>query len=300
VTALAVVLVVISAFTHAGWNLIGKRQNPSAASFFIANLAGTVALLPAIAVFVPRLHTVPAPVWTALVATGFFQALYYSSLAAAYRSGDMSVAYPVARSLPVILTTAVVAVTGGIGSFSVPYAIGCVLVIAGILLVSRRPRSPGARSPVPVACLVFAFVAAVGTTGYSMIDSAALSSLRDQAGFGAVASGIFYLAAEAVTSSVWMAAYVLFRRSERRELERGLRESWRGGLAMGAGIYVTYGLVLVAMAFARNVGYIVAFRQLSIPLGSVVAILAFREAAPPTRIAGIAVTSAGLLLIALG
>ena len=47
-------------------------------------------------------------------------------------------------------------------------------------------------------------------------------------------------------------------------------------------------------------GYIVAFRQLSIPLGSVLAMVVFREPAPATRVAGIAVTTAGLLLIALG
>lgn len=300
-SSLAILLVLVSAFTHAGWNLLGKVRNPTAASFLVANVVGSILLLPALVALGPRIPDVPPSVWWSLLATGFFQALYYTALAGAYRAGDMSVAYPVARSVPVLLTTAFVAATRGIGSFSVPYAAGCLLVVTGLVLVPARARGPGvARSPLVGACTLLALCAALGSTGYSLVDSAALSTLRGGGRFSATEAALFYLAAEALSSTVWMVGSVLLRRAERRELRRVTLVSWRPAALMGLGIYLTYGLVLVAMAFARNVGYIVAFRQLSIPLGAVLAILIFREPAPATRIAGIAVTCAGLVLVALG
>jgi hypothetical protein len=36
----------------------------------------------------------------------------------------------------------------------------------------------------------------------------------------------------------------------------------------GVGIYACYILVLVAMAFARDISFVVTFRQMSIPLGT--------------------------------
>ena len=45
-TVTAVLLLVFSAFTHAGWNLIGKRSRSNAGAFLIASGAGVVLLLP--------------------------------------------------------------------------------------------------------------------------------------------------------------------------------------------------------------------------------------------------------------
>ena len=300
-SGVAVLLIIVSAFTHAAWNLLGKRRHPSAGFFLAANLAGSLLLIAVIAIFAPRLSGVPARVWLLLGLTGFFQCLYYVSLAAAYRSGDMSVAYPAARSLPVLLTTALVLLQGGGAGFSALYGVGCALVLAGIAaLALGSPRERGGRRVGP--WIAYALLAAVGTTGYSFVDAEALRILRSAGDppLGAAEAGVLYLALEAVASTSWMILYVLAVGRERRELGRTVRESWRPALLMGAGIYVTYGLVLVAMSFARNVGYIVAFRQLSVPLGAVVAMLLLREPARPIRVVGIAVASVGLALVAVG
>jgi drug/metabolite transporter (DMT)-like permease len=300
-TSLAIVLIVVSAFTHAGWNLLGKGRRPSAGLFLVANAAATALLIPAVVVLGPRLGAVPPSVWLLLAATGFFQALYYASLAGAYRAGDMSVAYPVARSVPVLLTTLVVTVTQGAGSFSLLYLAGCALVVAGmVLLPLRRASGSAPRASLVHRCTLLAALAGLGTTAYSTIDSSALAVLRGSGAFTTTGAALFYLAGEALFSTLWTAAYTLVVPGERRDLARVALESWRQAVLMGIGIHVAYGLVLVAMSFARNVGYVVAFRQLGVPVGAVLAILVYHEPAPPLRIAGIAVTGAGLLLIALG
>lgn len=74
----------------------------------------------------------------------------------------------------------------------------------------------------------------------------------------------------------------------------------RSALLAGAGIYVTYSLVLLSMAFARNVSYIVAFRQVSIPLGTLIGLTILRERRTAPRIIGSALVFAGLVLVAFG
>jgi drug/metabolite transporter (DMT)-like permease len=106
-TPSAIALVTVSAFTHAFWNLLGKRQNSSSAFFLIASAAASVGLLPLLAYYGHALPRVPGSVWLLIMATGVFQTIYYVGLAAAYRHGDMSVAYPLVRALPPVVIAAI-------------------------------------------------------------------------------------------------------------------------------------------------------------------------------------------------
>ena len=86
---------------------------------------------------------------------------------------------------------------------------------------------------------------------------------------GPLAATALYSFFEGLASSLWLAFAVVGRKQGRADL----REVWRAqmrpaGLA-GVGIYLAYTLVLLSMAFVRDVGYVVAFRQLSVPLGAV-------------------------------
>ena len=97
-TLVGIGLLLTSAVIHVGWNLIGKRQHPSAAFLLVANTLGFLWLAPIVVLYRHALPTFPARVWLWLVATSFCQAFYYSALAGAYRSGELSVVYPLARS----------------------------------------------------------------------------------------------------------------------------------------------------------------------------------------------------------
>jgi drug/metabolite transporter (DMT)-like permease len=61
-----------------------------------------------------------------------------------------------------------------------------------------------------------------------------------------------------------------------------------------------YGLVLVAMPLARDVSYVSAFRQVSIPIGALLGILALKEPAYPFKLAGTGILFVGLVLVGLG
>jgi len=54
------------------------------------------------------------------------------------------------------------------------------------------------------------------------------------------------------------------------------------------------------MGFVKNISYVVAFRQLSIPLGALMGIIVLREPRFPPKLVGVAVLCAGLALVATG
>ena len=59
-------------------------------------------------------------------------------------------------------------------------------------------------------------------------------------------------------------------------------------------------IFLISLAFVDNVSYVVAFRQLSIPLGAAFGMLALKEPGYRPKLAGILVMVTGLVLVATG
>ena len=71
-------------------------------------------------------------------------------------------------------------------------------------------------------------------------------------------------------------------------------------LLVGIFIFGSYGLVLSAMAFVKDISYLAAFRQLSIPIGAFLGITFLNEPKYSTRIIGVLIIMAGLILVGLG
>ena len=90
-------------------------------------------MVPVLVIFGEKAFQIPASVWGLLVATGFFEALYYVSLAKAYRYGEMSIAYPLARAFPVLFVAFFSELLGRGERISS-------LSLAGMLLVFRARR----------------------------------------------------------------------------------------------------------------------------------------------------------------
>ena len=65
-------------------------------------------------------------------------------------------------------------------------------------------------------------------------------------------------------------------------------------------MFATYTLVLISLGFVSNVSYVVAFRQISVPLGTVLGILILKEPAYVSKYIGVVVVFAGLVLVGTG
>ncbi|HSB65455.1 MAG TPA: EamA family transporter [Anaerolineales bacterium] len=298
---IAIFLVTISAFAHAFWNLLGKRQNPSTAFFFLASALAALCLSPILFIYHEVFALIPARVWLWVGLTSIFEAIYYIGLAGAYRHGDLSVAYPLARALPVILVALLTAIFSLGDPLSLVGAAGIFLVAIGCLLLPIRNLRQIQMDRSLVICCLLAGLAALGTTGYTLVDNQALFELRTAPGIGLsrIELAFFYLALCSFTITLVVGLYILFSPFERSELGKTLQSG--KGMAFVTGILIvgTYGLVLAAMQYAGNVSYIAAFRQLSIPLGAILGVLVQREAAYPIKLASIGIIFAGLVLIIL-
>lgn len=298
----AVVLLVISACIHAGWNLVGKRQHPTAAFFLIANAVGTACILPVLLYNWEKLALIPQSVWTRAAVAGFFYFVLCAALAGAYRAGDMSLAYPLSLSSPVIFVAVVTMVLGKGRPMSGWSLIGIVIVAVGcFVLPMSRFRELRSQNYLNACCLL-ALLSAVGTSGFTIADYEALHILRELPGkpFGPVDGPLTYVIFESAFASLWLGALVLFNGKERKSFINILRVSKASAALMGIGMYLGYGLVLVSMQYVTNVSYVAAFRQLSIPLGATLGIVLLREPRYPTKLVGVITVYGGLVLVGIG
>jgi len=300
-TISALVLVLISAFTHVGWNVLGKRDHPTAAFLLMATLLGCLCLSPSLLFFGRALAVFPAAVWVWLGVTGIFQALYYVALAGAYRTGDMSVVYPLARSVPVALVACISVLLGRRAQLSLVALAGIGLIIAGGFVLPLR-RFSVQWSDYRQVATAFALLAAVGTAGYSLVDDHALRLLRAVPGLpvSPVAATLLYAFFEGLSSAVWLTLWIAWRSVRRAEVWDVARFHLGRAWLAGFFIYLGYTLVLVAMGFAANVSYVVAFRQISIPLGALVGVFALKEPRYRPKFAGVLIMFAGLVFVGIG
>jgi drug/metabolite transporter (DMT)-like permease len=301
-TLIAFVLVSFSACSHAFWNYLSKRQNPQAAFFLMATLASALLLLPILVVFRVGLLTIPPIVWGLIVATGAVQALYYIFLAASYRSGDLSNVYPLARALPVVF---VALVSLGLGRGNQIHALaylGFAGVTVGCLFLPLTKWGDLALHHYRHPWVFFAFMAAVCITGYTLLDDQSLRILRSLPGspLSNLGWALLYGELEAISISFFMILFLLTLGPERNALRQVSRSGWWTAALTGLIITATYGLVLVAMAYVSNVSYLMAFRQLSIPIGAGLGILVRKESASSPKLAGIALVVVGLILVSFG
>src|SRR5882672_12459772 len=144
-TPLVLALVLTSAVFHATWNLLAKRAGADTPFLWLAYVVGAIVFAPfAIAILViarPQLGW-PALVFIA-VAVGL-QTVYFATLTAGYRAGDLSLVYPIARaSGPVLATIGAIAI---FGEHPTSIAIGGALaIVAGAFFLTGDPRSLRAR-----------------------------------------------------------------------------------------------------------------------------------------------------------
>lgn len=298
----AILLIFVSACLHAGWNALSRSRRPTASFFLLANAAGALLLSPAWILRFRTLAAFPPRVWALLAGAGFCMAVYCGALAGAYRRGQLSVAYPLVRSSP-ILVVSIVAFLLGRGHQISPRALaGIGLVVGGgFLLPMRHLRDLRLANYWNASC-GFALLAAAGTAGYTVLDDEALRLLRGggAAGPGPGPATLLYASLEALACALWLLLGVILRPSGRANLKRERRENLGAAVASGAAIWAGYGLVLFSLAFVANVSYAAAFRQISILMGVAIGTLGFREPAPAPKIAGALTIFAGLALVATG
>jgi len=300
-TLTAVILLLLAAFTHAGWNFISKKQHPTLAFYFLANIFGMFCILPLISYYWDKIPLIPPTVWMFLLMSGFFLAAYMAALAGAYRSGDLSIAYPLARSLPVIIVTGTSIVMGKGHVLGWLFFVGIILVVVGCLMLPMKALRDFHLQNYLNLCCLLAVLAAIAISGYTIVDDEALRCLRELPGkpFDPVNATLVYLVLEAVSLSFWKGAFVACSSVERKSFAVALRTYKSSAALTGIGIFLTYGLVLASMSYVTNVSYVAAFRQFSILIVAVLGMVLLKEPHHVLKVIGVILIFVGLVMVGI-
>ena len=276
-SGLVAAVVLFAALLHASWNAIVKAgRDVFLTTVLVSGGAAGISLLA-----LPFLER-PAPAsWPWLAASVVAQLAYYSLLAAAYRAGDMSHAYPLMRgSAPLMVALASWPLLGEKLSAMQMAAIAC--ICAGVLSLYLASRANGQHTG---RATVLALLNACVIAGYTLIDGI---GVRLSGAPAAYTMWIFVL------NGAGLLLWTLARR--RRDLARYAATQWRLALVGGCGTLASYGLALWAMTRAP-VAAVAALRETSIVFASMIALVVLREKISPRRWLAIALIAAGAVLM---
>ena len=161
-------LVAGAAVLHVGWNVLLKTAGDPLRAAAIGMLSASAVIVPAAAIgwFIVGRPPIPPEAVALGAASGILEAAYFSFLAAAYRRGDLSVVYPIARGTAPLLAVAVG--IGVLGERLGPAGIaGVIALLAGLLILQRPWRYlRGGGDP----AVGFALATGVMIASYSAVD----------------------------------------------------------------------------------------------------------------------------------
>ncbi len=277
---LGITLAVLGAgLLHASWNALLKAA-PGGDPML--DTASVVAGSSVCALLVLPLVPLPDPAaWKFVAASSTIHFAYYVTLAHAYRTGDLSFAYPLMRgSAPLI-----VAVLGVFVLHEVPSghaALGILLICAGIVSIAFVRRAGH-----PPAAAGWAFANAGIIALYTLVD-----------GSGARASGnaIAYVTWLIFLEGLPFLAWIMWRRGV--PAVAYLRRGWRRGLLGGACSLAAYGIVLFAMTRAP-LAAVAALRETSVLFAALIGAFWLKEGFGAMRLAGAASVVAGVAALKL-
>lgn len=287
-TAVALALVLTAACCHAVWNLAAKRAGGGLPFIAATGIVINLLYLPVVALYV-WLHP-PDLGWTAvgvIAGSALLKSAYSVFLQRAYRSGDFSLVYPLARGTGPLLTM-LVAITL---LSEEPHPLGLaggLLVIAGIFFLTGgtalwRADRAHLRTGIGYGLLTGVFIAAY--------------TLWDRRGVAQVAiPPVLFDAGTAYAMTLILGPFAWRRRDEvRRELKVHRREI----LIMATLSPLGYILILTAMT-TTPVSYVAPAREASILIGSWLGARYLKEAATPRRLGASLAIVVGIVLLALG
>ena len=270
-------LVLLAAALHAIWNAVIKGTGDKTIAIGLVALGHMVlGLIGAAILPLPDIKVIPFIIASTLIHWG-----YYYGLTTAYKFGDLSLIYPIARGIsPVIVTFfAFFWINERLSWVEMG---GVLLISSGILFLGLRSLSNEKSIP----ALVFALTTGILIAAYSITD-----------GFGV------RLTENPLSYIVWLfiaegfVVFYIFGRFRVRLLKSSFSEIMLGFFA-GVISTVAYGLALYAKSLAP-LGIVTALRETSVIIATLIGVLWFKEKPIGYRIGAASIVFCGIIFLAL-
>jgi drug/metabolite transporter (DMT)-like permease len=273
--SLGVTLAVLGAgLLHASWNALlksapGGEPLLDTAGVVVGSCAFSLILL-------PFAGMPDSTAWKFIAMSSAIHFAYYFTLAHAYRTGDLSFAYPLMRgTAPLLVALLGIVLLRELPTLTV--AIGILLICAGIVSIAfvRRERHPPAAAG-------WALANATIIAAYTIVDGAGVRTSGNALGYVS-----WLLAVEGLPFLAWLAA------TRRAYAVDYVRRGWRRALLGGFASLAAYGIVLWAMTKAP-VAAVAALRETSVLFAAVIGAVWLKEGFGVMRLAGAASVVAGV------
>lgn len=284
-TGLAVLLVLIAAVAHASWNYLAKKASGGTAFIWLFASLSTLIYFPlAVTVMIWQKPEIGWYQLSCMIVSAVFHCLYFILLDKGYRTGDLSVVYPLARGTGPVLSI-IVAILFLEESPSALALAGSAGIVSGSLVISGNPlklKDTSTRRPLFYALLCGAMIA-----GYTVWDKVAVS--------------VYLIPPLLMDWSANLGRVLLLTPFALKNWEK-VKFQWSQHRQEIIGVSIlsplAYILVLTAMVFSP-VSYIAPAREISILLGTIFGARLLAEGNLKLRFTGAGAMVLGLAALSL-
>ncbi len=255
-TATVMAAVLLGAFLHALWNSLVYRSDDKAANTIII-VAGAGAIGGCCLPFLPLPNE---SCWPNLAASAVIHAAYFLLTAHAYRNGELSLVYPLARGTAPLLSSICAALL--LEEF--PSAVGwtgILLIVCGVIVQAADARHQQNASKAVTLALMNACVIAL----YTLVDG---TGIRLSGNPFSYICWMFFLTG--------MTLIILVSIRNKSIPWQYCRNNWRHGLMGGICTFGSYGLALWAM-IGSSIALVAALRETSVVFVLLIAALVLKE-----------------------
>jgi len=279
-TLLTFLTVLFAAVLHATWNALVKSNGDKVVSM----TAITLGRAPLALLAIPFVPFPDRESWLLLGLSVIVHVFYQLSLMRAYRLGDFTQVYPIARgSAPALVTLISLFGLGVVLTLNQITAI-C-LILAGIFCLSLLKQTDGLHNPKAVMA---ALLTGCCIACYSLLD-----------GFGARAAGtaVGYIAWMSSLSALVFSTIIGFYRPDalKAAIAKDQIKTWFGGAAS----ITAYVLVVWAMTEAP-IAVVTALRETSTVFALFIGVLFLKERLTAGKVVATLLTLSGVLLLRFG
>lgn len=287
-TALSLVLVLLSAVAHASWNLMLKRAGDPEVFAWVMLVVGSILLAP-VGLALLWYNSMDFPGLWFLLASVVLHVFYFMLLARGYATGDLSLVYPVARGMgPMLVPVLAVIFLGEI--VETMAIVGIAAIVGGIYTISWWGNFHQVlRSPLlflKSAGMRYAVLTGLTIAVYSIVDKEGVGHIQP----------LLYIYFLDIGTVALLAPYILANKGMGT-----VKAEWRANAVLitvsGLLAFAAYGLVLTAFSLSR-VSYVAPAREVGIVIGVLMGIFLLKEPFGRGRLLGSGLIVGGLVLIA--
>jgi len=276
-------LLFLAALLHASYHLFYKRSLDKQVFAWCLLLVTVVAYFP---LFVTRPLNLPPLGWAFVLVSGLAEAAYFASMGQAYQTGDLSVAYPLARgSAPLFITLwATLFLKERLTTWGL---MGILLIAGGLYLINARSREDLWKplrqlgNPVSRWALFTGFCISV----YSTIDKVGIKYV----------SPFTYIYLVLAVTFLAFTLYILAS-GKKASIAAEWRANKVGILVAGVADLLIYYLVLQALQLSY-VSYVGSVREMSVVFGAFLGGALLGEGYGRIRVFASVLVFLGILLI---